>query len=320
MNYCLFTGENYLAKAITLYNSLIETNNKFTLYYFAFDNNTYNYLLKSNYSNIIPIKLSELECEFPELLSVKNERTFQEYYFTCTPTLLLYVFRKFNIKDCTYLDADLYFYSNPQLLHDELGQNDVMITEHRYTEKYDNTSTSGKYCVQFLPFKNNSNSINILNKWHNQCLEWCYHRSENGKWADQGYLNDWTTTYNNIKVLENLGGGVAPWNIQQYNILSADNKVFVNTKTEQQFNLIFYHFHGLRFYKKNIVEIGGYKINKNIIKHIYLPYIKNLIITAKEIKAIDKNIEPLGINYPFREETFFINLIRGLIRGNILIV
>lgn len=63
---------------------------------------------------------------------------------------MLYVLDHYDVDSCTYIDADLYFFSSPQILIDEVGDNSVMITEHRYTEKYDQTKTSGKYCVQFV--------------------------------------------------------------------------------------------------------------------------------------------------------------------------
>jgi hypothetical protein len=55
-----------------------------------------------------------------------------------------------------YLDADLYFFNDPKILIKELGNDDLLITEHRYTKKYDQSFNSGKYCVQFMIFKNNS--------------------------------------------------------------------------------------------------------------------------------------------------------------------
>ena len=47
----------------------------------------------------------------------------------------------------------MFFYSNPRVLYDEMGANSVLITEHRYTKEYDQSATSGKYCVQFVTFK-----------------------------------------------------------------------------------------------------------------------------------------------------------------------
>ena len=91
------------------------------------------------------------------------------------------------------------------------------------------------------------------------------------KFGDQKYLDDWTVRFEGVHVLKNLGGGVAPWNIQQYKL------------EEKLFELIFYHFHDLKFLYKNQVDLGGYQLRKEDIKILYKPYLNHL-------KTIEKNI------------------------------
>jgi hypothetical protein len=162
------------------------------------------------------------------------------------------------------LDADLYFFSNPSVLIEEMGDKSVLIAEHRYTPIYDQSATSGIYCVQFMTFKNNANGMKVLNWWRNACNNWCYARFEDGKFGDQKYLDDWTTRFDGIHVLQNLGGGVAPWNIQQYNLYDSN------------FTLIFYHFHNLKFLMNNKIELGNYQLDKQNLKLLYTPYLEEL--------------------------------------------
>ena len=58
-----------------------------------------------------------------------------------------------------------------------------------------------------------------LHEWMQQCLEWCFDRYEDGKFADQKYLDSWPEKFkNHLVISKNLGVGIAPWNIQDENI------------------------------------------------------------------------------------------------------
>lgn len=301
-HFCLATDKNYLAKAITMIESL---NNIYgesaKYYYFCFDSETFELLKRKEFPNIIPISLSEFEDE--QLLSIKATRTPAEYFFTCTPSFVLYCLKRFNLQMCTYIDSDLYFFSTPEPLFEEMEKagKSVMIIEHRFSQKYIHNLHTGKYCVQFMPFKNNEEGLKILNWWRNACIDWCYHKAVDGKWGDQGYLNDWPTRFTGVHELLHLGGGVAPWNMDNYVLFKENNKLFV-TETlnvnKQKFILIFYHFQGVRFIFNWLFSIG-YSIRKDIYRNIYKLYINELWKTAKRIKLLNNNLDPLGINNNF---------------------
>jgi hypothetical protein len=200
-----------------MYKSLRNHCDDFHLYIFAFDDKCFNLLSKQKLPNVSVIPLNEFED--PDLLMVKPTRTPTEYCWTCTPSTILYCIEKYHLKLCTYIDADLYFYSDPKVLIDEMGDKSVLITKHRYTPEYDQTNTSGKYCVQFISFKADQNGFEVLKWWRNACLNWCYNHYDDGKFGDQKYLDDWTTRFTGIHELKHLGGGVAPWNMQQYTFI-----------------------------------------------------------------------------------------------------
>ncbi len=270
-----------------MYESLKKHSDDFHLYIFAFDDKSYDLLKKLDLNFITIISLKEFEDE--ELLKVKDERSAGEYCWTCTPSTIKYCIETYSLDSCTYLDADLYFFDNPSVLIEEMGSKSVLITEHRYTPIYDQSASSGIYCVQFMTFKNDENAMKILNWWRSACNKWCYARSEDGKFGDQMYLDDWTTRFDGVHVLENLGGAVAPWNVQQYD-LSDDN-----------FNLIFYHFHIYKLLEDERIECGPYKLDKNDINILYKPYTKHLQTITKDLKKIDNINDYNGIvkNKPF---------------------
>ena len=204
-----------------MYNSLEENCLNFHLYVNAFDDITYNYLQKFPKNNLTVISLNQFEDE--KLLSIKLTRSASEYCWTCTASTVLYCLNTFKLSHCVYIDADMCFYSNPQLLFDEWGNKSVLITEHRYNSENDQSLISGIYCVQFVGFKNDVIGIEALTYWRNSCIDWCYARAENGKFGDQKYLDDWTTRFNSVHVLQYLGGGIAPWNVRQYQFSKINN-------------------------------------------------------------------------------------------------
>lgn len=291
-NYCTLFDSGYLNRGLLLYDSLMRHSKDAWLYVFAFDDKCLEVLKKMKLSRMTVISLKDFEDS--ELLRVKPTRSRAEYCWTCSSSTILYVLKKFRVSNCTYLDADMVFYSDPSVLIDDMGKNSVSIIGHRYTKEYDQSDLSGTYCVEFMTFKKDPDGLKVLNWWRAQCLEWCYNRREDGKFGDQKYLDDWTTRFKGVYVIDNLGAGVAPWNIQQYKIFKKDKKLFGNIGGKD-INLIFYHYHALKFFNKNKIYLGGYKLNKSDIELIYAPIIKNLNLINEKLKK-DFGIKNREIN------------------------
>lgn len=275
-NFCTLFDTYYLSRGLALYESLKSNSDDFHLYVFAFDENVYSFFQDNHFDNLTVISLKEFEND--QLLSVKENRTIAEYCWTCTGSTIQYCIEMFSLKQCTYLDADLYFYSNPKVLLDEVSDGKVLITDHRYTKRYDQSKSSGKYCVQFMTFHNNKESMIVLNDWISDCINWCYAKAEDGKFGDQKYLDYWMTKYDCIHELKHLGGGLAPWNIQQYDLKLQNNQIMGNEKKKGNiFIVIFYHFHALNFLADDSVNLAPYQLNENIIDLVYKPYINHII-------------------------------------------
>jgi len=292
INFCTLFDINFITQGLTMYESLKEHCDDFHLYIFAFCQDSYELLTKLNLEKVTVVSLNEFEDE--ELLRVKPTRTQGEYCWTCSSSTIKYCLEKFNLASCTYIDADLYFYSNPKVLIDEMGDKSVLITEHRYSPGYDQTEISGKYCVQFITFKNDKNGLNVLNWWRNACIDWCYSRVEEGKFGDQKYLDDWAEKFEGVHVLENLGGGVAPWNVGQYGVFKENNKLkLVEIDTQKKFEFVFYHFHSIKILESGKISPEAYNFyNIGFLKQnlIYKSYIKKLIEMSKKLNKINNKI------------------------------
>lgn len=289
-NYVTLFDSFYLSRGIAMYESLAEHTSDFTLYIFPFDAMAESVLRKLNLKQVIIVPLKDFET--PELLKVKEERSKAEYCWTCTPSVISHVLKYFNADSCTYIDADLFFYSDPEVLISELAdtKKSVLITEHRYSmlpQLYEE-KRSGRFCVQFMTFLNKPNSFTVLETWRKQCIEWCYARHEDGKFGDQKYLDVWPDKYENVHILQNEGGGIAPWNIQKYRFKKL-GKTIQGTKSRDgsKFDVVFYHFQYVKFKRNGTFDIGWYLISSQVKKIFYSPYIMRLVEIEKRILTID---------------------------------
>lgn len=284
-NYCTLFDSYYLNRGLAMHESLLKNTTEFHLYIFAFDKKSERILKAMLLQNVTVISLEEFEDE--RLLAIKDSRSKGEYCWTCTSSTIYYCITRFNLDQCTYIDADLYFFSDPNVLIDQMGDCSVLITEHRYSKKYDQSATSGIYCVQFITFKNIPSAMKALTWWRDRCIEWCYDRFEDGKFGDQKYLDDWPTRFQGVHVLQNLGGLVAPWNVQQFEIHSSDDKVVIKEKTTgRRFDLIFFHFHAVRFLKNDTVDLGAYALSPSV-KQLYWKYLQNISLINQKLKRYD---------------------------------
>ena len=292
-NSCTLFDSNYSSRGLTLYRSLERVCHDFHLYIFAFDDRSYSVLQKLDlqYATIISLK----EFEDAELLRVKPTRSRAEYCWTSTSSTILYILEKYRVGMCTYLDADMMFFESPEVLFDEMGNDSVMITEHRYSPRYNKEALSGKYCVQFVSFKNDERGLAVLRWWRDRCIEWCYARFEDGKFGDQKYLDDWTTRFNGVHELQHLGGGMAAWNVQQYDVFEKNGRLFGREKKNgQEFPVIFYHFHYLRFLDHDRIELGRRLLSDEVLRLLYGPYLIELEKAKTEIASIDPSFDPHG--------------------------
>ena len=235
-NLCTLFDSNYLDKGIVLYNSLANVSKDFCLYVLAMNDKCFDVLSDLNLEFLKPIRLEDFENE--ALLAAKENRSRGEYCWTCSSSLIKYLLNTYNLDCCTYIDADMYFYQDPQILIDEMIYSgaSAQVVEHRFPKGDSRAWRVGTYCVQFNTFKNDNIGLQILDEWVEKCLESCSQIPDGIHWGDQKYLDPIVSKYRkNICVLENLGGGVAPWNISQYKFIPAlgNNIIF-------QFNVMIY--------------------------------------------------------------------------------
>jgi len=308
LNFCTLFDSNYLSRGLTMYKSLVAHCPSFNLYIICLDDKLYKYLSENKLSNIKAISLSDIEVYYPELIGAKNNRSYVEYIFTLSPVIPLYLLKRFpEIELITSMDADIFFFSDPSVLLCDSDSFSIAITPHRFKSGLKFLEKYGMYNVSFQTFKNNKTGLECLNKWKEECINWCYDKFESNKFADQKYLDEWIKTYPDVKEYKK-GSGVAPWNVRNKDI-GLDEKGNILFRNEP---LIYYHFHGLRNLSDKLLSIGlnEYLVlgRKKIIRFIYHKYIKELSDQSALINNKNGNKIKRGMNLKMGKLIFYLFL------------
>lgn len=286
--YCTYFDKAYLTRALALIESLnTHENNEFVLFCVCMDEISRIVLHELDIPNVIIIPFHSIEQNDFELLGSKNGRTLIEYYWTATPTIILRILENNSEVDfLTYLDADLFFFSSPDAIFNEASGYSVFIHGHNFSNDLIHLSeTCGKFNVGLIGFRRDSISFTVLRWWREKCIEWCFLRFEKGRMGDQKYLDYWPDNFSSVKVSENPGIGLAPWNYGQY-YYSFDDQ---NQLTVNHSPVIFFHYSAFSIIASNVfvpLVHKHYPISKELIQNIYIPYCNSLKDNIKRIFSV----------------------------------
>ncbi len=212
-----------------------------------------------------------------------------EYYFTCTPVLISFLLNKNPVIDTiTYIDADVCFYRDPNILFDNFREFSVQIVPHRYSERNRALEKWGLYNVGWVTFRRDEAGLACLSWWRESCIEWCYDRLEGGRFADQKYLDQFPRKFSRVQVVEHPGVNVAPWNL--------DTGALTRSAGELSFRgekLIFFHFHKLRQAAPSLwqTRLGDYgaRLDRTTRDWLYVPYIRQLAAAEREMRTLRRD-------------------------------
>ena len=312
-HFATYFDRNYLAQGLTLYRSLTDHVSPFTLWVLCFDDFAHDVISRLNLANLRPVSLGEFEGRDEALQEAKRNRSRVEYFFTCTPSWLLYLLNHHpEIERITYLDADLMFYASPSPIFEEQGDRSILIVGHRFPERLRHLESQfGIYNVSLLAFRNDTQGKVCLQWWRDRCLEWCFDRPEEGRFADQKYLDDWPTRFEGVVVLQNKGAGLAPWNHMNYAVRLQNGRLTVDDNP-----LIFYHFQGVRMIHRRFFDPGVHRYGpmpSELRRRLYAPYVRSLLDTEQWVRSRLPSVDlitPQLYTRDYRLRTFVLRILQ----------
>ncbi|QAU45930.1 glycosyl transferase [Bradyrhizobium guangzhouense] len=283
--YCTYFDHNYIARGLALFHSLQQHAPGSRLWVLCLSEPCYRALIALNLPNLVPCRLGDFEAADPQVAATKPTRSTIEYYFTCSPAWKLHVLA--NEPDAewvTYLDSDLFFFASPEPIYDEMKGASFGIIPHHFTRRIAFRQRFGTYNVGWVSVRNCEEGIAALRWWRERCIEWCfdYVDVEGDRFADQRYLDRLPRLFPNVRIIENLGANLAPWNMAEREMEWRDGALLIDSK----YNLLFFHFHGVQ-------RVGDYYFNSHRVfrapfpsimrAHVYEPYVAAL--AAAEAKV-----------------------------------
>lgn len=273
----------YAEKGLALHTSLLRHSSEpFMLHILALDQITWKILYDMNLENVDLMYMEHFEYMM-HMESVKASRSWQEYCWTCASSLMEMLMPWVDEGGVTYLDADLFFFSDPKVVYDEIGEKSIGITPHRFPPAKLHMVRNGKFNVGWVSAKNTKAGRDCISKWAAQCREWCFNRNEGDRFGDQRYLDTWESDYTGeVCAISNIGVNLAPWNISQYSVSQGPR---VNGTP-----VVCYHLHEFQ----NPHQLTNYTLRDEDRRHIYAPYVEAWQEASRRIVSIEQAMEELA--------------------------
>ena len=274
--YATYFDSAYETRGRLLVESLRETGELAPVVVVCFDDASLDRVGSWPFSDVIPVSIAEVESRIPELVAVKGERSPAEYFFTCTAWVT-----ELAMTHCapdgwtTYLDADLYFFGSPAPIYDELADHSIGMIDHFYRPDHQHLHRFGRFNVGWVSFRNDFAGRAALRWWGEQCLDWCGDQPSQGRFADQGYLNQFPARFEGVHEIQHPGANLGPFNLDTRVVTGgSDGRVGVNGQ-----DLLFFHFHGVRRmfgrYVAMLIPFGT--TSTQVVRdRIYHPYVDRL--------------------------------------------
>lgn len=282
--YCTYFDLNYLTRGLALYESLKRFDPNLSFWALCLDGDTARCLDTLRLPGIRVVTLEAIEGWAPDLIEARPGRSRVEYYFTLTPFLPLFVLEHDStVGISAYVDADLYFYSDPTPVIRMLEGGSVLIVPHGFPAHLSHLERFGKFNVGLVGFRRTAAALACLRTWRQQCLEWCFDRVESGRFADQAYLNEWPDGVPGTIVVDRPGVGLGPWNFMRYEIDVDLIAPRINGDA-----LVYYHFQGLQELWSHVWDTGlaGFgRMEPKVRRRLYGDYIATLDSWAARVRV-----------------------------------
>lgn len=231
-----------------------------------------------------PVKTAKINIQqlsnFPRVNKIFTESTEikskLESLISIKPSLMLELVGSLSYSEVlVYLDTDIYFFSALEPFAQQNVDADFIAAQHLYPVE-PSEYPYGKYNAGLIMMRKSENTLQILREWERLCLSWCLLVRSEGRYADQGYLEEL------LKMRGAKGVKSTVVNIGMHYLLKGP-KVTKSKKSVliADKKLIAFHFHGFKV-NGNLIWTGlnryGFSLrNFKIYRIIYRPFIQDTI-------------------------------------------
>jgi hypothetical protein len=187
--------------------------------------------------------LAELEARDQDLLAARETRSAGEYISAVRPCFLLRLLEDEQPSALVYVDADLMFFADPDPFRRELDAASVVLVPQWHSDaKRHLDEVYGIYNAGTIAFRSDADALDTVRRSREQCLEWTGFTPQPGRFGNQRYLNEWPMEQRGVRVASHIGLGVAPWNVDGYELArgTRPGEVLV-----EGVPLVFYHYSGV---------------------------------------------------------------------------
>ncbi|EEH97093.2 hypothetical protein CSBG_00719 [Clostridium sp. 7_2_43FAA] len=289
--FCMVVSRTRLIQAIACFLSLYKNMDNFKVYILCVDEKCYEFLKEINSDKIVLVTIAELNRE--DLLAIKASRKLNQYCWTLKPGFIKHIFTlDDSINRVTYIDSDLFFYQNPNVIFENQPDASVLLSSGEiflpmYSKEFNQTmqTLTGNFNSGFISFKKDINGLQCVNWWDKMCVDSCTSNPEDNKFGDQKYLDDMPFLFNNVYEITTQGINIGHWNYLKYKFTVSNDNVMVNNN-----KLIFYHFSGFRIISKYDIRQVHEEDRVNI-PFIYQIYKRALGKIIDDVEKIDPNFK-----------------------------
>jgi len=236
---------------------------------------------------VILLTLDDMNQEI--INKIRSDRPYREFCWTLSALLCDYHL-SCGEEEVVYLDADIYFFSDPETILQESRKGDVAAIRHRFPSRLKKYENNGLFNVQWVYFANTLIGTTACRTWFEQCVESCAYLPKKGIVGDQKYLDEWPDLYPTFVEIKNVGAGVAPWNHETRSPYFEESI----WKVEDEIPLVFYHFHGLKIFQNGHIEMSGV-IYSSVLRlpiNLYRVYVNALAEVYHEFPNLAQGPNP----------------------------
>jgi hypothetical protein len=195
---------------------------------------------------------------YPEFESMLARYNIIEFNTSVKPFYFEYLFAKYpEVDRIYYLDPDLCFYQSPQVMDEEWGEAEILLTPNLiYTTPMPSTGElaslrHGMYNLGFIGLKRGTESFRLIQWWKERLKEHCRIDKCYGIFVDQKWMDLAPLFFDKIKSVKHSGWNMAWWNFSERKLLKTSNGYAVN---QVDTPLVFFHFSGFKPDQSHLTE------------------------------------------------------------------